>query len=112
LLTNLEVVGEVWEASDGEVFLSMIKTCHPDVVLMDIEMPRINGIEATSRALEQYPDMKILALSMFGDDEYFQKMVDAGVCGFLLKNSDFSEVQKAIVNAQGNNFTEVFCTAG
>ena len=92
----LEEVGEIWEAADGEIFLQMIKTVHPDLVLMDIEMPRINGIEATTRALEQYPELKIMALSMFGDEEYFQKMIDAGVCGFLLKNSDFSEVKKAI----------------
>jgi DNA-binding NarL/FixJ family response regulator len=108
LLKNLEEIGEVWEAADGEVFLSMIKTHRPDVVLMDIEMPRLNGIDATARALETQPDLKILALSMFGDEEYFQKMVDAGVCGFLLKNSEFSEVKKAILTvAQGNNyFTE------
>ena len=108
LLKNLEEVGEVWEAADGEVFLNMIKTHHPDVVLMDIEMPKLNGIDATARALESHPDLKILALSMFGDEEYFQKMVDAGVCGFLLKNSEFSEVKKAILSvAQGNNyFTE------
>jgi DNA-binding NarL/FixJ family response regulator len=108
LLTNLEEIGEVWEASDGEVFLNMIKYCSPDLVLMDIEMPKVNGIEATTRALEQFPDMKIMALSMYGDEEYFQKMIDAGVCGFLLKNSEFSEVKKAILTAsQGNNyFTE------
>jgi len=108
LLTNLEEVEEVWEASDGEVFLQMLKNCRPHLVLMDIEMPRVNGIEATAQALEQFPDLKIMALSMFGDEEYFQKMIDAGVCGFLLKNSDFSEVRKAILSvAQGNNyFTE------
>jgi DNA-binding NarL/FixJ family response regulator len=108
LLSNLEEVGEVWEASDGEVFLNMIKTCNPDLVLMDIEMPKVSGIEATARALMIYPDLKIMALSMYGDEEYFQKMVDAGVCGFLLKNSEFSEVKKAILTvAQGNNyFTE------
>jgi two-component system, NarL family, response regulator LiaR len=108
LLMNLEEIGEVWEASDGEIFLNMIKTCDPDLVLMDIEMPKINGIDATIRALEVYPNMKIMALSMYGDEEYFQKMVDAGVCGFLLKNSEFSEVRKAILTAsQGNNyFTE------
>ena len=108
LLSNLEEVGEVWEASDGEVFLGMLKAYNPNLVLMDIEMPRVNGIDATARALEINPDLKILALSMYGDEEYFQKMVDAGVCGFLLKNSEFSEVKKAILTvAQGNNyFTE------
>ncbi|MBN1791881.1 MAG: response regulator transcription factor [Bacteroidales bacterium] len=108
LLSNLEEVDEVLEAPDGEAFLSMLPACHPDLVLMDIEMPRINGIEATTRAIEKFPELKILALSMYSDEEYFQKMVDAGVCGFLLKNSEFSEVKKAI-NAvvQGNNyFTE------
>jgi len=105
LLSNLEEVDEVLEAPDGEAFLNMLTTCHPDLVLMDIEMPRINGIEATIKALEMFPDLKILALSMYGDEEYFQKMVDAGVCGFLLKNSEFSEVRKAIMAvAQGNNY--------
>ena len=108
LLLNLDEIVEVREASDGEMFLNMIKNYWPDLVLMDIEMPKINGIEATTRALELYPDMKIMALSMYGDEEYFQKMIDAGVCGFLLKNSEFSEVKKAIITAsQGNNyFTE------
>jgi DNA-binding NarL/FixJ family response regulator len=108
LLSNLDEIGEVREAPDGEVFLSMIKNYTPDLVLMDIEMPRINGIEATTKALEMYPDLKIMALSMYGDEEYFQKMIDAGVYGFLLKNSEFSEVKKAILSAaQGNNyFTE------
>jgi DNA-binding NarL/FixJ family response regulator len=108
LLKNLEQIGEIWEAPDGEVFLQMIRTIHPTLVLMDIEMPKVNGIEATQKALELFPDMKILALSMYGDEEYFQKMIDAGVCGFLLKNSEFSEVRKAIyLVAEGNNyFTE------
>ncbi len=108
LLGSLEEIGEVLEAADGEVFLNMIRNYTPDLVLMDIEMPHINGIEATTRALEMYPDLKIMALSMYGDEEYFQKMIDAGVCGFLLKNSEFSEVRKAILTAaQGNNyFTE------
>jgi len=77
LLKNLENVDNVWEAADGEIFLQMIRTYRPHVVLMDIEMPNINGVDATIKALEQYPEMKILALSMYSDEEYFQKMVDA-----------------------------------
>jgi DNA-binding NarL/FixJ family response regulator len=108
LLMNMEEIGEIWEAQDGSVFLSMLKSCSPDVVLMDIEMPQVNGIEATEKALGEHPEMKIIALSMYGDDEYIQNMIEAGASGFLLKSSDFSEVRSAILNVfQGNNyFTE------
>jgi len=105
LLINMEEIDQVWEASDGDVFLSMIRASIPDLVLMDIEMPKVNGVEATLKAIEQYPDMKIIALSMYGDDEYIHKMIEAGASGFLLKSSDFSEVRRAIVNvSQGNNY--------
>jgi DNA-binding NarL/FixJ family response regulator len=108
LLKNLEEVNEVWEAENGEDFLNRLTEKQPDLVLMDIEMPVMNGIDATSQALVLYPELKIIALSMFGDEEYFQKMIDAGACGFLMKNSDFSEVRRAVTNVlQGNNyFTE------
>jgi DNA-binding NarL/FixJ family response regulator len=108
LLKNLQEVNEIWEAANGAEFLNNLGEKLPDLVLMDIEMPVLNGIEATNQALAKYPEMKIIALSMFGDEEYFQKMIDAGACGFLMKNSDFSEVKRAITNViQGNNyFTE------
>jgi DNA-binding NarL/FixJ family response regulator len=108
LLKNLEEVNEVWEAENGEEFLNRLTGQLPDLVLMDIEMPVMNGIDATKQALVLHPEMKIIALSMFGDEEYFQRMIDAGACGFLMKNSEFSEVRRAITNVlQGNNyFTE------
>lgn len=108
LLKNLQEVNEIWEASNGEEFLKGIEEKQPDLVLMDIEMPGINGIEATDKALAKFPEMKVIALSMYGDEEYFHKMIDAGASGFLLKNSDFSEVKRAVTNViQGNNyFTE------
>ena len=108
LLRNLEEVNEIWEAANGQEFIDRLTDKHPDLVLMDIEMPLLNGIDATMMALAKYPDLKIIALSMYGDEEYFQRIIDAGACGFLLKNSDFSEVKRAVTNVlQGNNyFTE------
>ncbi len=108
LLKNLDEVNEIWEASNGEEFLKRLSEQQPDLVLMDIEMPVMNGIDATTRALAICPDLKIIALSMYGDEEYFQQIIDAGACGFLMKNSDFSEVRRALTNVlQGNNyFTE------
>ncbi len=90
---NVEVVGE---ASDGEEFLEMIETTPVDIVFMDISMERMSGDVATEQAIAKYPDMKIITLSMFGDEHYYSRMVKAGAKGFLLKNSDINEVVEAI----------------
>ena len=72
---------------------------------MDISMPVMDGIEATKKALEKYPDLPILALSMFGDEEYYYKMVHAGVKGFVLKESGSEELSDAIREiTSGNNY--------
>jgi DNA-binding NarL/FixJ family response regulator len=67
----------------------------PPVVFMDIDMPGMGGAEASRRALERHPDLKIIALSMHGEQEFYLPMLEAGVKGFLLKNSDFGEVTAA-----------------
>jgi DNA-binding NarL/FixJ family response regulator len=90
---EIEVVGE---SSNGKEFLESLAHVTPDIVLMDIEMPVMNGIEATTESLKKYPELKIITLSMFGEEEYYYKMIDAGVKGFILKNSDIDEVVKAI----------------
>lgn len=87
---------KISESSNGKEFLQSLEMDVPDLTLMDISMPDIDGIEATRRATEMYPDIKIIALSMFGDEAYYFKMIDAGVKGFLLKNSEFEEVREAI----------------
>jgi DNA-binding NarL/FixJ family response regulator len=96
LLNTTQLVQVVGEAANGIDFLELIKTNQPDIVLMDIDMPIMDGIEATRRAIALYPEMKIITLSMFGEDEYYYQMIDAGVKGFLLKNSDISELKQAI----------------
>lgn len=84
------------EASSGKEFLEKVRKEHFDIVLMDIEMPGLNGIEATKRALQINENLKIITLTMYGEEEYFDQMVQAGAKGFLLKNSDLQEVKSAI----------------
>lgn len=91
-----EVVGE---ASDGMEFLELLEKTTCDIVLLDIDMPRMNGIEAVQRALARYPELKVVTLSMHGDEEYYFRMVEAGVKGFLLKNSEIDEVRAAVTAA-------------
>ena len=96
LLSGFNNIKVVAEASDGNELLSILENQKADVVLIDIEMPVMNGIEASRLAIERFPDLKIISLSMYGEEEYYYKMIDAGVKGFILKNSDITEVIKAI----------------
>ncbi|MBN2637181.1 MAG: response regulator transcription factor [Prolixibacteraceae bacterium] len=98
LLSSLGFIGKIFEASNGEEFVHGLKDHVVDIVLLDIEMPVMNGIEAAKRAREIHPSVKIIALSMYSDKNYYLSMIDAGACGFLLKNSNFDEVKKAITD--------------
>jgi DNA-binding NarL/FixJ family response regulator len=104
-LSGYKVTGE---ASNGKEFLELIQIHDYDIVFLDIEMPEINGIEAARRAIELKPDLKIITLSMYGDEEYYDQMVDAGAKGFLLKNTNLQEVKTAIdtVMNGGNYFSQ------
>jgi len=104
-IPDFEVTGE---ASNGEEFLKLLKTLKADIALMDINMPEMDGIEATRKSLKVCPDLRIIALSMYGEEEYYYKMVDAGAKGFLLKDSDISEVKEAIlaVSKGGSYFSQ------
>jgi DNA-binding NarL/FixJ family response regulator len=100
--SEFEVAGE---ASNGEEFLRLLKTTPANVALMDINMPEMDGIEATRKGLKICPSLNIIALSMYGEEEYYYKMVDAGAKGFLLKDSDISEVREAIITViKGGSF--------
>lgn len=95
----------IHEAADGKEFLNILPKVYPDIVLMDIAMPQIDGAEATRLALDTYPDLRIIALSMFGDEAYYYKMIDAGVKGFVLKDSEIKEVKEAITTViEGENY--------
>jgi DNA-binding NarL/FixJ family response regulator len=96
IINKLKYAKVVAEAVNGEDFLQQIAKEPVDLVFMDIEMPVKNGIEATKEAMALYPNLKIIALSMFGEDEYLQQMIDAGVVGFLLKNITKDGLDRAI----------------
>jgi len=105
VLGKLEYVEVVGEASNGQDFLDLIRTVSCDIVLMDIEMPVMSGIDATKIALKEYPKLKVISLTMFTDDNYVQSMIDAGVKGFLVKNINKDTLNKAItIVAHGGNY--------
>jgi DNA-binding NarL/FixJ family response regulator len=96
LLDGISSVEVIAEAVDGADFIKLLSTCIPDLVLMDINMPNMDGIEASRKALEMMPELKIIVLSMFGDESYYYQMIQAGVKGFILKKSGSSELVTAI----------------
>jgi DNA-binding NarL/FixJ family response regulator len=105
LLGNFSFIGEIREAANGEEFLSLLKAKKPDIVFMDLDMPKLNGIEATRRAIKYDSDLNVIALSMYSDEEYYTKMIDAGAKGFILKNSGIQEVESAIKHIiEGKNY--------
>jgi DNA-binding NarL/FixJ family response regulator len=92
------------EANNGKEFMDIIEHEKPDLVIMDIDMPVMNGYEATMAALSKFPNLNILVLSMHGEQNYYNQMVVAGVKGFVLKSSDKEELEQAIITvAQGGS---------
>ena len=90
---DFEVVAE---AASGEEFLSLLEQVHPDVVFMDYSMGALNGADTTERAIAQASELKVISLTMYGDNAYYTRMAAAGAKGFLLKDSGFDEVVEAV----------------
>ncbi len=84
-------------ASNGKELLSALQTKLPDIVILDIAMPEMDGYEATVKAIEKYPDLKIIILSSLTDQKYYYQMVSAGVKGFIAKNAGINELKQAII---------------
>lgn len=97
----------VGEAGSGEEFLAMIDSVEADIVFMDFAMPGLDGAQTTERALARHPELRIITLSMFGEESYYSRMVEAGAKGFLLKDSDIGDVLESIdtVMAGGSYFS-------
>ncbi len=92
-LPGVEVVGE---AGDGREVLNLVKTKEPNVVLMDISMPGLNGLEAATRMAADFPDVRVVILSMHNNEEYVWRALKAGVAGYLLKKGATAELEIAL----------------
>lgn len=96
LLAQRDDFSVVADVGSGEEFLALLPTLAVDVVFMDISMPGIDGAETTRRALVERPDLRIITLSMYGEEQYYTRMMESGASGFLLKDSDIKEVYAAV----------------
>jgi two-component system NarL family response regulator len=98
-------VNVVGTANDGLEAIQLASELHPDVIMMDISMPALNGIDATEAIMDSAPDAKILIFSMHDNAEYITNAVQAGAAGYILKNTDADEVYTAIVKvANGERY--------
>ena len=96
LLEKLPGVQVVGEAGDGREVLDLVKLHQPDVVLMDITMPGLNGLDAAARMAKEFPDVRVIILSMHNNEEYYWRALKAGAAGYLLKKAATTELATAL----------------
>ena len=91
---DIEIAGL---AADGEEVLNLIPSCRPDVILMDVRMPQMNGVQCTKEVKERYPDIQVIVLTTFDDDDYIYDALKYGASSYLLKGVSLDELHQAIV---------------
>jgi DNA-binding NarL/FixJ family response regulator len=105
LLSELPGVTVVAETGDGREALRLIRERKPDIALLDISMPGLNGLEVAARVAQEHPATRVIMVSMHGDDESVRRALVAGAAGYLLKNSDRSELELALITvARGDTW--------
>jgi DNA-binding NarL/FixJ family response regulator len=105
LLDAIEGVEVIAQASDGTEALALCGLYKPDILLIDISMPGLSGLDVTARITHEHPEIKVLILSMHGDDEYIRRAIHSGARGYLLKDAEESELSLAIrVVARGEMY--------
>ena len=92
-LNNIEVIADV---PNGKELIEIAGILEPDLIIMDINMPFLNGIEASKILARDHPEIKILVVSMYGDEQYYNSVIENGVKGFILKDADNSELKTAV----------------
>lgn len=93
---TIQVVGEL---GDGEQIVKLVEETRPDVVVMDVSMPKVNGMEATRKLLASHPHVKVVALSGFNYKQFVLEMLDAGVTGYVIKSAAAQQLIQAVVSA-------------
>ncbi len=106
ILSSLSHIKNIYEAENGKACVAYFESGQKaDIIFMDIEMPEMNGIDATTEILTKHPELNIIGLSMYADEDYYTRMIEAGAKGFILKNSGIKEVQESIEEVtSGNNY--------
>ena len=103
MLSKQEGISLIGEAENGRELVEMVGKLKPDIVITDIKMPLVDGIQATRTLLEKDPDCKIIALSMFDEENLIVEMLEAGAKGYLLKNADKKEILESILTVFNDN---------
>jgi two-component system nitrate/nitrite response regulator NarL len=106
---DIQIVGE---ANDGEALIELVRQKKPSIVITDIRMPKCDGISATKTIKEEFPNIKVIAFSMFDQSEAIEKMKQAGASGYIMKNASLQKVLEAIrtVDKQGQYFDNTIAT--
>jgi DNA-binding NarL/FixJ family response regulator len=112
VLAQSDCLNVIGEASNGIELLKLIDKNRPDLILMDISMPVMSGIDATREAIKKYPDLKVIALTMNNDEMHYFRMIEAGASGFIAKESGSEELFKAIfmvLNGENYFSSKILC---
>jgi DNA-binding NarL/FixJ family response regulator len=104
LLTLYDDLKVIWEASDGKELLLKVDEQLPDILLVDVNMPKLSGIEATKKLVLKYPKIKIIALSMYEDNGHILAMIESGAKGYLIKDSEPSEIYISIIELYNKGY--------
>jgi DNA-binding NarL/FixJ family response regulator len=96
ILDDIENIEVIADAANGKELVEIAGVLQPDLIIMDINMPLLNGIEASRLLLHENPELKILVVSMYGDEQYYNSVIENGVKGFILKDAENAELRAAV----------------
>jgi DNA-binding NarL/FixJ family response regulator len=104
ILSSAPDIAVILEADNGAELLDGLSSCQPDIILMDLKMPVMGGMEATKLVRERYPDIKVLVISMYEDEVFISHLVKTGANGYLLKNAEPEDIRRAIYAVTENGY--------